>query len=426
MAALDLVQRHHPHADQLHRGTQRVKIAIAGAGIGGLAAALALHADGHDIEVYEAVAEILPLGVGINLLPQAATVLGELGVVDDLLAEGVATRDLGYYNRFGQHIWTEPRGLFGGYGAPQISLARGALQITLLRHAVAQLGAERIHYGLRLQSFETQGDCAIARFVSGEAVEADVLICADGIHSAARRQIYPDEGPPPWSGRILWRATSFARPYLSGASMIMAGHADQKFVCYPIEPVRPDGLQRINWIAELRRAEMPAREDWNRPGNPDDFLPAFADWQFGWLDVPGLIRSAERIFELPMVDRDPVERWTDGRVTLLGDAAHAMYPIGSNGASQAILDARALATALRTHADPQAALKAYEAERLPPTAAIVRANRGNGPEQCMQLAHERAPDGFADAGEVFAPGELAEMALRYKQLTGMKQAERAA
>jgi 2-polyprenyl-6-methoxyphenol hydroxylase-like FAD-dependent oxidoreductase len=259
MAALDLVQRHHPHADHLHPGAQRVKIAIAGAGIGGLAAALTLHADGHDVEVYEAVAEILPLGVGINLLPQAATVLGELGVVEALLAEGVATRDLGYYNRFGQHIWTEPRGLFGGYAAPQISLARGALQMTLLRHAVAQLGADRIHYGQRLQSFETQRDRAIAHFVSGEAVEADVLICADGIHSAARRQLYPNEGPPPWSGRILWRATSFARPYLSGASMIMAGHADQKFVCYPIEPVRPDGLQRINWIAELRRAEMPAR-----------------------------------------------------------------------------------------------------------------------------------------------------------------------
>jgi 2-polyprenyl-6-methoxyphenol hydroxylase-like FAD-dependent oxidoreductase len=426
MAALDLVQRHHPHADPLHGGARGVKIAIAGAGIGGLAAALALHADGHEVEVYEAVAEILPLGVGINLLPQAAIVLGELGVVDDLLAEGVATRDLGYYNRFGQHIWTEPRGLFGGYGAPQISLARGALQMTLLRHAEARLGRECLHYGQRLQGFETRDGRAIARFVSGATVEADVLICADGIHSAARRQLYPDEGPPPWSGRILWRATSFARPYMSGASMIMAGHADQKFVCYPIEPVRPDGLQRINWIAELRRDHMPAREDWNRAGNPDDFLPAFADWQFGWLDVPELIRRAERIYEFPMVDRDPVERWTEGRVTLLGDAAHAMYPIGSNGASQAILDARALATALRTQADPVAALKAYEAERLPPTAAIVRANRGNGPEQCMQLAHERAPGGFADASEVFAPGELAEMALRYKQLTGMKQAERAA
>jgi 2-polyprenyl-6-methoxyphenol hydroxylase-like FAD-dependent oxidoreductase len=400
-----------------------VKIAIAGAGIGGLAAALALHADGHDVEVHEAVAEILPLGVGINLLPQAATVLGELGIVEDLLSEGVATRDLSYYTGLGQHIWTEPRGLFGGYGAPQISLARGALQMTLLRHAQQRLGPERIIYGQRLQSFATRSGQAVASFASGLKVEADLLICADGIHSAARRQLYPDEGPPAYSGRILWRATSLAKPYLSGASMIMAGYADQKFVCYPIEPVRPDGFQRINWIAELRRTEMPAREDWNRPGDPGDFLPAFADWQFDWLDVPELIRTAERIYEFPMVDRDPVERWTDGRVTLLGDAAHAMYPIGSNGASQAVLDSRALATALRTHGDAEAALQAYEAERLPATAAIVRANRGNGPEQCMQLAHERAPDGFARIQDIFAPGELEGIALRYKQLTGMKVAD---
>lgn len=403
-----------------------MRVAIAGAGIGGLAAALALHADGHDVQVFEAVPALQPLGVGINLLPQAAIVLAELGIVDDLLREGVATRDLSYYNRFGQHIWTEPRGLFGGYGAPQISLARGALQMTLLRHAQDRLGAGRIITGKRLDAFETRGGRALGTFagVDGDVqeIDADVLICADGIHSAARRQMYPDEGPPVYSGRILWRATSLATPFLSGASMIMAGHADQKFVCYPIEPARADGLQRINWIAELRIAQMPAREDWNRAGNPADFLPAFADWTFDWLDVPGLISSAERIYEYPMVDRDPVDHWTVGRVTLLGDSAHAMYPIGSNGASQAILDARALATALRAHNEPQAALMAYEAARLPATAAIVRANRGNGPEQCMQLAQERAPDGFDQITDVFAPGELEGIAQRYKQLTGMKVA----
>ena len=234
-----------------------------------------------------------------------------------------------------------------GYGAPQVSLSRGALQMTLLAAARQRLGASKIVTGQRLTAFASSNGSATASFASADGqvtdVEADVLVCADGIHSAARRQMYPAEGPPVYSGRLLWRATTDAPPFQSGATMIMAGHADQKFVCYPIEPVRPDGLQRINWIAELRVPLMRAKEDWNRTGLLEDFLPAFEDWSFGWLDIPGLIRSAERIYEYPMVDRDPVERWTVGRVTLLGDAAHAMYPIGSNGASQAILDARVLA-----------------------------------------------------------------------------------
>jgi 2-polyprenyl-6-methoxyphenol hydroxylase-like FAD-dependent oxidoreductase len=203
--------------------------------------------------------------------------------------------------------------------------------------------------------------------------------------------------------------------------MIMAGHQDQKFVCYPIEPVRPNGLQRINWIAELAIPEFRRREDWNREGRREDFQPRFEAWRFDWLDIRGLIDGAETIYEYPMVDRDPLPRWSHDRMTLLGDAAHPMYPIGSNGASQAILDADALVRALRANPDPVAALCAYEAERLPATAAIVRANRQNGPEHCMQLAEERAPRGFADIDEVFAPGELQAMADKYKVLTGMKR-----
>lgn len=403
-----------------------MQIVIAGAGIGGLCAALALHADGHDVRVLEAVAEIKPLGVGINLLPQAARVLARLELLESLLAHGVATQELSYFNRFGQHIWTEPRGLFGGFEAPQVSLSRGELQITLLEHARVRLGTDRIVTGQRLSSFETRGSRATAIFVgaNGEQaeVEADIIVCADGIHSAARRQMYPEEGAPTYSGRTLWRSTTFAAPFLSGATMIMAGHEAQKFVCYPIEPVRADGLQRINWIAELRVSTMREQEDWNRAGRTEDFLPAFEDWAFGWIDIPGLIRNAEQIYEYPMVDRDPVDSWNRGLVTLLGDAAHAMYPIGSNGASQAILDADALVRALRVHIRPQHALRAYELERLPATAAIVRANRKNGPEHCMQLAHERAEFGFTQVEEVFAPGELQEIADRYKLLTGMNRA----
>ena len=402
-----------------------MKITIAGAGIGGLTAALALHQAGHDVYVYESVSTLQPLGVGINLLPQAAHVLNQLGLLESLLAQGVATRELSYFSRQGQHIWTEPRGLFAGFDSPQISISRGALQMALLAFVQEQLGSDRIKTGHRLSSFSSTDRHATAIFESAdaqlEAVESDLLIGVDGIHSAARKQMYSNEGAPIYSGRLLWRATSLAKPYMSGASMIMAGYEDQKFVCYPIEKVRADGLQRINWIAELRRPLPDQEQGWSRVGNVDDFLPSFADWNFDWLDVPGLIRSADRIYEYPMVDRDPLPTWSRGCVTLLGDAAHPMYPIGSNGASQAILDTQALVEALSQTASVTDGLVQYEQARLPSTAAIVTANRGNGPEQCMQLAHERAPQGFSSLDDVFAAGELQAIADHYKQLTGMSK-----
>ena len=403
-----------------------MRVTIAGAGIGGLSAALALHAHGHEVTVFEAAREVLPLGVGINLLPHAGQVLARLGLGDQLAAQGVATRELVYFNRWGQRIWGEPRGLYAGHAHPQLSLPRGALQSVLLEAARKRLGADRVVCDRRLISFDQSADRITAEFASADgqhAAAADVLVAADGIHSAARAALYPQEGPPIYSGRILWRATSLARPFLTGASMIMAGHQDQKFVAYPIEPPRPDGLQRINWIAELRVSQNLRREDWNRKGELADFLPRFADWRFDWLDAPALIEAADAVYEYPMVDRDPLPRWSHGRVTLLGDAAHAMYPIGSNGASQAILDAQALAAALEDKADAVDALAAYEAARLGPTAGIVMANRGNGPEHCMQLAHERAPSGFSSVEDVFAPGELEAMAARYKVLTGLTRPE---
>lgn len=414
-----------------------MKINIAGAGIGGLAAALALHQAGHDVRVFEAVEELQPLGVGINLLPQAAHVLEKLGALDALLDQGVATKELSYFNAHGQRIWTEPRGLFAGFDAPQLSISRGTLQMTLLDLVRRRLGSDTVVTGQRLSSFAQDKSQATASFTTRDGSTrheaSDLLICADGIHSTGRHQMYPDEGDPIYSGRLLWRGTSVANPFLTGASMIMAGYEDQKFVCYPIEPVREDGKQRINWVAELRRPLPERAQGWNREGNMDDFLPEFVGWQFEWLDVPGLILSADRIYEYPMVDRDPVPSWSQGRVSLLGDSAHPMYPIGSNGASQAILDAQALVGALdqaETLASDGSldfagvaseAVALYEQDRLPSTGAIVKANRGNGPEQCMQLAHERAPDGFESLDAIFAVGELQAIADRYKQLTGMAQ-----
>ena len=252
-------------------------------------------------------------------------------------------------------------------------------------------------------------------------VRGDVLVGADGIHSVVRRAFYPRESDPPFSGRMLWRATTEAEPFLTGRSMIMAGHANQKFVAYPICPETTGrGRVLVNWVAELwvggERAPVP--RDWNRPADKCQFAPAFDRWRFEWLDIPALIDGGGTVYEFPMVDRDPVPRWSFGRVTLLGDAAHPMYPVGSNGASQAVLDAAALAEALSAHSDPADALRAYEACRLPPTSELVGSNRQHGPEIIMQMAEERAPDGFKDIGAVFAPNELEQIANRYKTIAG--------
>ena len=401
-----------------------MKICIAGAGITGCAAAMLLAAEGHDVTVFEAVPEVNELGVGINLLPHAISILERIGMASVLENLGVATQELVYFNRHGQRIWGEPRGRFAGYPVPQVSIHRGVLQIELFRGACARLGAAKVVTGHRLVAVsEGQPVCATFERADGSRVDftADILVGADGIHSTLRRLRYPDEGLPRYGGRILWRAITRARPYLTGATMIMAGYQDCKFVSYPIEKPGADGLQTINWIAELTVAEMSERENWNKEGDKADFAGRFADWKFDWLDVPGLIAGAERVFEFPLVDRDPLPAWSFGATTLLGDAAHPMYPIGSNGASQGILDADALVRALAGHADPVAALKAYEAERLPATAAIVLANRGNGPEVCMQMAEERAPGGFARLEDVFAAGELEAIAARYKAVAGFSK-----
>jgi len=401
-----------------------VKICIVGAGIGGCVAALSLSESGHDVEVYESVSRLSPLGVGINLLPHAVQVLEGLGLSARLESLGVATRELLYFNRHGQRIWGEPRGKFAGYPVPQISIHRGVLQMELFAAVQRRLGATRIHAGHRFVSVDREHPLS-ARFMTetgtSVAVEADLLIGADGIHSRLRQQRYPQEGLPRYGGRILWRATSRARPYLSGASMIMAGHQHRKFVAYPITPVGDDGLQTINWIAELTVEQMPGREDWNKEVDRGVFAAQFADWRFDWLDIPQLIRSTERVFEFPLVDRDPLPAWSHGATTLLGDAAHPMYPIGSNGASQAILDVDALTKSLSGTSDVAAALAAYEKSRLPATASIVLANRGNGPEQCMQMAEERAPSGFSRIEDVFSPGELEGIATRYKAVAGFSK-----
>jgi 2-polyprenyl-6-methoxyphenol hydroxylase-like FAD-dependent oxidoreductase len=399
-----------------------MRVLIIGGGIGGLTTALALHAAGIDALVFEQSAEVRPLGVGINLQPHAVRELTELGLAAALAATGVAAAEFRYANRFGQEIWREARGLAAGYRWPQYSIHRGRLQLLLFEAARARLG-DAIRTGHRLVGFEQDGAGVTARFAGGATARGDLLIGADGIHSAVRAAFFPGEGSPKWNGCILWRATSLAAPFLGGATMVQAGNRERKFVCYPIDAA-PDGRALVNWIAEER---FPAdhvwpREDWNRRADIDSFLPLFADWRWGWLDVPALIRATDGAYEFPMVDRDPLPWWTQGRVTLLGDAAHPMYPIGSNGASQAILDARWLALQLATQPGVETALAAYEAARRPATAAVVEANRGDGPDRVMDLAHERAPDGFARIEDVIPRAELEATVLGYKRLAGFDPA----
>ena len=403
-------------------------VIVVGGGIGGLAAALSLHAAGIEVDVYETVPELKPLGVGINVLPHAVRELTELGLAERLSAKAIATEALVYTNRHGQEIWREPRGMHAGYRWPQFSIHRGELQMLLLEAARERLGAERIHQAHTAESVTPVvdgGDQAevVFRTRAGERVRVrgDLVIAADGIHSALRAQFYPDEGEPLWNKRVLWRGVTEAEPFWGGRTMIMAGYQDEKFVCYPISPeVAARGRSLINWIAELSFPALSAwrKEDWNRAGNLDDFLPRFEQWKIDWLDVSGLITKAAHVFEYPLVDRDPVDRWTFGRVTLLGDAAHPMYPIGSNGASQAILDARTLAYELSQDGDIDAALQRYENTRRPATSKLVLSNRQNGPEAVMQMAHERAPNGFERVEDVIDRAELEAVNARYKQIAG--------
>ncbi|MGA0322640.1 MAG: flavin-dependent oxidoreductase [Ilumatobacteraceae bacterium] len=402
------------------------EVLIVGGGIAGLATALSLHAEGIDVAVRESVPEIQPLGVGINLLPHAIRELDALGVLDELESVGIASTTLAYFSARGQLIWEESRGRAAGYQWPQLSLHRGTLQMVLHDTAVERLGADRVVPGRHLTAIDHHDSGATAHFEcrdgSGdiESVDAAIVVAADGIHSTVRQQRFPHEGMPLWNGALLWRGAVEYDPILDGRTMVWAGHPDQKFVAYPIRDL-DNGKQLVNFIAEYRTddRELLEREDWNRAGNLDDFAPRFDDWVFDWLDIPELLRSAPGTFLFPMVDRDPLDHWTEGRVTLIGDAAHPMYPIGSNGASQGILDARVLAGCIRSHRnDPDRALAVYEAHRRPATSAIVLANRGLGPEMPMRLVHERAPEGFDHIDDVISPKEILEVTDGYRRTAG--------
>lgn len=404
-----------------------MRVIVAGGGIGGLATALSLHAAGIEVEVVEAARHIGPLGVGINLLPHAVRELSELGLGDALDAIGIATQELAYHDRFGSLIWSEPRGRAAGYRWPQYSIHRGELQLLLLHAVYERLGTDAVRTGLACERFEqakTQVRVELRDRPTGrlKMMTGDVLVGADGIHSAVRAQLHPTEGPPIWNGIHMWRGVTEAEPFLNGRTMIMAGsNLQAKFVAYPISrAAEKAGRATVNWVAEVRLGPdmLPQPADWNRKARVGEVLRHFADWRFDWLDVPALIAGAPAVFEYPMVDRDPLPHWGGGRVTLLGDAAHPMYPIGSNGASQAIIDARVLAWQLVRADHPAAGLLAYEAARREATGALVLANREMGPERVLRLVEERAPKGFERIEAVMSRAELEATSESYKRVAG--------
>ncbi len=409
-----------------------MKVIIVGGGIGGLAAALSLHQFGIEAEIFEQSSEIRELGVGINTLPHAIRELAALGLLPALDAIGVRTHELIYMNRFGSPIWRELRGLDAGFDVPQFSIHRGKLQGVLHQAVLERLTPARLHTGHRLLGFAQDALGVTATFERRDGtqstVRGDVLIGADGIHSSVRAHFFPHEGPPAWNGIMLWRGARPWTPFLTGSSMIIAGGMRAKLVLYPIHnDPSLNGLTLMNWAVAAKVGDgqtlPPRREDWSRPGRLDELLP-FVEGTFKVREVDhvALIRQTPEFYEYPMCDRDPLPRWSHGRVTLLGDAAHPMYPVGSNGASQAILDARCLARVLAENgADPEPALRAYEAERRGPTSEIVFANRFGGPERVIDVIEERAPDGFERIEDVASHDELTAIVRGYAQMAGFSK-----
>lgn len=406
----------------------QLPVLVAGGGIGGLSVALTLHQIGVPCVVLESVARLKPLGVGINLQPNAVRELYELGIgPDELDAIGLQTEEWTLVGLNGNDVYSEPRGLLAGYKWPQYSVHRGELQMLLYRTAVERLGADAIRLGVEITGYGSHDDgrgvAAQVRTRDGERreVEGSLLIGADGLHSAVRARMYPDQPPIQWGGAIMWRGTTPGMPIRTGASFVGLGTHRQRVVFYPIS--RPDpatGLATINWIAEITvdNASGWTHSDWNRKVDVNDFIGHFEDWNYEWLDVPAMLRGAEEVFEYPMIDRDPVPTWVDGNVALLGDAAHVMYPTGSNGASQAIVDSRVLGAAMLEHGVTARALQAYDAQLCEEISAVVLRNRGAGPFGLLNLLDDRCGSVFDDIDAVIPRAEREEFMSRYKAAAG--------
>ncbi|MGP9809943.1 flavin-dependent oxidoreductase [Rhodopseudomonas sp. NSM] len=402
------------------------KVIIAGGGIGGLATALTLHQIGVPCVVYEAAREMRPLGVGINLQPNAVRELGDLGIGEAALDRvGLPAREWALVGLNGNDIYAEPRGQLAGYAWPQYAVHRGAFHMLLHDEVVRRLGADAVQPGCRVAGYSNTADGVSVRIehVDGTTSEdrGALLIGADGIHSAIRAQMHPEQPPIHWGGAVMWRGTTWGKPTRTGASFIGLGTHRQRVVIYPISHPDPStGLSMINWIAEvtLDNSEGWKQQGWFRQVPTSDFAHHFDGWVWDWLDVPALIRESTSAFENPMIDRDPVSTWRDGAVLLIGDAAHAMYPTGSNGGSQAIIDARELGAAMVAHGANEAALAAFDTRMCGPISQLILRNRGAGPFGLLNLVDERCGGTFDDIDEVIPAEERAAFMAGYKAAAG--------
>ncbi|MBC5784635.1 flavin-dependent oxidoreductase [Ramlibacter sp. USB13] len=401
-------------------------VLIAGGGIGGLGLALTLHQVGVPCVVFEAVAQVQPLGVGINLQPNAVRELFDLGLDASVLdAIGIQAREWALVGRNGKDVYSEPRGLLAGYRWPQYSVHRGRLQMLLYRAVLERLGPGSVQLGHRVLGYRNEADGVVATIQTRDGrtleVQGSLLVAADGLHSSIRAQMHPAQPPIQWGGAIMWRGTTPGVPIRSGASFVGVGSLKHRVVFYPIsQPDAKTGLATINWIAEITvdNREGWTHGDWNRRVQLADFAHHFDGWDFSWLDVPSMLRGASEIFEYPMIDRDPVPTWVDGRVALLGDAAHVMYPVGSNGASQAIVDARVLGAAMVEHGVGAEALQAYDRKLCADISALVLRNRGSGPFGLLGLVDERCGGVFDDIDQVIPAAEREAYMARYKAAAG--------
>ena len=407
------------------KNPQHLKIAVIGGGIAGLAFALSLQQRGLLCDVYESVPDVKELGVGITLLPHAMRELANLGLLSEFEAVGIENLESVFFNRFGQYIYKEARGRHAGYAMPEIGINRGKLHRILFEAAIKRLGAERVHTNHRCVEVTQDASSAKVHFVQlsdGQplpSVKADIVVACDGIHSAIRKQFYPDEKLA-FAGINTWRGVTRHKPILTGKSYMRVGSIKTgKMVIYPIvDNIDGKGNQLINWMAEIE-GDCRDMNDWNSGGKIEDFMPIFKDWTFDWLNVPALIRNADQVLQYPMVDKDPIPKWTFGRVTLMGDAAHPMYPRGSNGSAQALIDARTLAAELTNQADPVAALQSYEDKRREVTSRIVQTNRSLPPDFINIKVDELAGDKpFRHIDDVISQQELSAISENYKKIAG--------